>query len=252
MDPLSPTFGSEIFLKHDAIDVPTSPCFSGDRVRCYENIINLRKHICDMSRAFTRLFACKEVGVNAGRIEKFNEYCASTESSAFFSSAYKFQRRAVLDWNSFADNVTMSFNMGFVGIREDSASGAGSVFLDMLMKYGLLKYNDDQSWELADDVGTRWLYSFGDRKSNENCTAFLSTLTNRPLTFEESSMQAEVFLEAFRNVMFMPGDWHTGMNMLQSIYKVFWTDILGPMKSFLGWKCIAKDVRGCYFQAARA
>ncbi len=51
--------------------------------------------------------------------------------------------------------------------------------------------------------------------------------------------------------MFLPGDWHTGMYMLQSIYKVFWTDILSPIKSFLGWKRISKDVRGCYFQAAR-
>jgi len=51
-------------------------------------------------------------------------------------------------------------------------------------------------------------------------------------------------------MMFLPGDWHTGMNMLQSMYKVFWTDILSPMKSFLGWKQISKDVHGCYFQAA--
>jgi hypothetical protein len=44
----------------------------------------------------------------------------------------------------------MSFNMGFVGIREDSAAGAGSVVLDMLLKFGLLQYNkDNTSWELA-------------------------------------------------------------------------------------------------------
>ena len=78
----------------------------------------------------------------------------------------------------------------------------------------------------------------------------MSTLSHRPLTFEESSMQAEIFLESFQNIMFLPGDWHTGMNMLQSIYKVFWTDILNPIKSFLGWKQISKDVRGRYFQAA--
>ena len=126
-----------------------------------------------------------------------------------------------------------------------------SVVLDMLLKFGLLQYKEDELWELADDVGTRRLYSFGDRKSNENCTAFLSTLTHRPLTFKESSMQAEIFLESFWNIMFLPGDWHTGMNMLQSVYKVFWADILGPMKLFLGWKRIAQDVRGCYFQAVR-
>jgi hypothetical protein len=141
--------------------------------------------------------------------------------------------------------------MGFVGIREDSAAGAGSVVLDMLLKFGLLKYKDGNTWELAKDINSRRLYSFGDRKSNENCTAFVSTLSHRPLTFEESSMQSEIFLDSFKNVMFLPGDWHTGMNMLQSIYKVFWTDIVSPMKSFLGWKRISKDVRGCYFQAAR-
>jgi hypothetical protein len=109
-----------------------------------------------------------------------------------------------------------------------------AVWYSTLLKFGLLKYNDANTWEVATDVNTRRLYSFGDRKSNENCSAFVSTLSHRPLTFKESSMQAEIFLESFQNVMFLPGDWHTGMNMLQSIYKVFWTDILSPIKSFLG------------------
>ena len=65
-------------------------------------------------------------------------------------------------------------------------------------------------------------------------------------------MQAKIFLDSFKIVMFLPGDWHsTGMNMHHSIYKVFWTDIMSLMKSFLGLKRISKDVRGCYFQAAR-
>ncbi len=107
------------------------------------------------------------------------------------------------------------------------------------------------TWELEPDSNLHRLYSFGDRKSNKNCTAFVSTLSHRPLTFEESSTQAKIFLDSFCNIMFMPGDWHTGMNMLKSIYKVFWTDILSPMKTFLGWKQISKDVCVCYFQAAR-
>ena len=80
----------------------------------------------------------------------------------------------VLDWNATADNVTMSFNMGFVRIQEDSSAGAGSVDLDMLLKFGLLQYNNNESWELAHDVGTSGLYSFGDHKSNENCTALIA------------------------------------------------------------------------------
>jgi len=72
-----------------------------------------------MSRAFTRLFECNEIGVNADHIGKFNEYCSSADSLRFINAEYKLQRKAVLDWNATADDVTMSFNMGFIGIRED-------------------------------------------------------------------------------------------------------------------------------------
>ena len=145
IDANSPTFGTDVFLHHDGIDVASQPCFSGDRVRSYDNVLNLRKYICDMSRAFTRLFDSNGIGLNADHIAKFNEYCSATDSKRFFTAAYKFQRKAVLDWNPNADEATMSFNMGFVGIREDSAAGAGSVVLDMLLKFGLLQYNDDNT-----------------------------------------------------------------------------------------------------------
>jgi hypothetical protein len=141
--------------------------------------------------------------------------------------------------------------MRFVSIREDSAVGAGSVVLDMLLKFGILKYIDDGTWQLADNAEMCQLYSYGDQKLNENCSAFLFTLNPRPLMFQESSMQAEIFLESFQNIMFLLGDWHTSMNMLQTIYKVFWVDILNPMKTFLGWKCTSNDIRCCYFKAAR-
>ena len=47
----------------------------------------------------------------------------------------------------------MSFNMGFMGIRKDSAKkGAGSVVLKTLLKFSLLKYYDNETWELAETV----------------------------------------------------------------------------------------------------
>jgi hypothetical protein len=42
-----------------------------------------------------------------------------------------------------------------------------------------------------------------------------------------------------------------GMKMLQSIYKLFWTDLLKQLRGVLGWKRILKDICGCYFQASR-
>jgi hypothetical protein len=112
IDAHSPTFGTDVFLHHDGIDVDSQPCFSGDRVRSYDNVLNLRKYICDMSRAFTHLFDSNGIGVNANHIVIFNEYCSATDSKQFFTAAYKFQRKAVIDWNPNADGVTMSFNMG--------------------------------------------------------------------------------------------------------------------------------------------
>jgi hypothetical protein len=145
----------------------------------------------------------------------------------------------------------MPYNMGFVGVREDSANGASSVILDMLLKFGVLSYKDNKTWTLQQLAKLRRLYRFGNRKTIENSSAFVNKLSNCSLSFEESSLQAEIFLEAFDNVMFLPGDWHTGMNMLQSLYKLFWADLLKSLRDILGWKRIAKDVRSCYYQASR-
>ncbi len=41
---------------------------------------------------------------------------------------------AVGDWNKTRDDVTLSYNMGFVGVREDSSDSAAAVILDMLFE----------------------------------------------------------------------------------------------------------------------
>jgi hypothetical protein len=154
-----------------------------------------------------------------------------------------FQMLAVTDWNEFQDNVTLSYNMGFVGVREDSSDGVVLVILDMLLKFGVLVYNQDETWSLHWLAKLCHFYCFGDQKMIENSSAFVKKLSNQNLSFEESSLQAEIFLDAFDKVMFFPGDWHTGMNMLQSIYKLFWINLFKPLRDILGWKRISKDVR---------
>jgi len=126
----------------------------------------------------------------------------------------------VRDWNPKCDEVTLSFNMGFVGVREDSSNGAAAVILDILLKFGVLVYKDNETWALHKFAKVRRLYCFGDRETIKNSSAFVIKLSNWSLSFEETSIQAEIFLEAFDQVMFLPGDWHTG-NQMQSIYKLF-------------------------------
>ena len=154
------------------------------------------------------------------------------------------------DWNPKCNKVTLSFSMRFVGVREDSSDGAAAVILDMLLKFGVLVYKDNETWALHKFAKVRRLYCFCDCKSTKNCSAFVNKLNNRSLSFEETSIQAEIFLKAFDQVMFLPGDCHTGMNQLQSIYKLFWTDLLKPLRDHLAWKRISKDVRQCYYQAS--
>ena len=115
-----------------------------------------------MSRAFSQKFESIGARINIDNINKFKDYCLSEESKEFFLSIYKFQQKAVLDWNCSADCITLSLNMGFVGIREDSATGACSVVLDMLLKFGILKYIDYETWQLANNAKIRRLYSYGD------------------------------------------------------------------------------------------
>ena len=154
------------------------------------------------------------------------------------------------DWNKTRDDVTLSYNMGFVGVHEDSSDGAAAVNLDMLLKFGVLMYNQNETWALHRCATFCRVFCFGDLKTFENSTAFVNKLSTCSLSFKQSSLQAEIFLDAFKLVMFLPGNWHTGLNMLMSIYKIFWSDLLKPFQDLLRWKRLLKGVRSCYFQAS--
>jgi hypothetical protein len=59
--------------------------------------------------------------------------------------------------------------MGFVSSRKDSAARAGSVVLDMLLKFDVLKYIEDGTWQLADNPKTRRLYSYASKTCLVSC-----------------------------------------------------------------------------------
>ncbi len=245
-----PTLGTELFSNHQSIPISAEPCFLGSRVNSYEYAMHLRRHILTIRNNFSNVYENAKQH-DANHMTVFGEYTRTNAAHSFFKSVADFQNKAVTDWNEFQDNVTLSYNMGFVGLRGDSSSGAALVILDMLLKFGVFVYKQDKTWSLHCLAKLRRFYCFGDWKTIENSSAFVNKLSNRNLSFKESSLQAEIFLDAFDKVMFLPGDWHTGMNMLQSIYKLFWTNLLKPLWDILGWKRISKDVSGCYFQAYR-
>jgi hypothetical protein len=38
--------------------------------------------------------------------------------------------------------------MGFVGVCEDSSDGAAAVILDMILTFGVIIFNQDETWAL--------------------------------------------------------------------------------------------------------
>ena len=94
-------------------------------------------------------------------------------------------------------------------------------------------------------------YVFGDRKSIELLNAFRSDLQGRGITLNDMNEQCDEFEKALDTLMSLPGDWHTGLNMVGSIFKTFYKPLLQPVQDLLQWKRINYKVSKCYYQASR-
>ena len=73
----------------------------------------------------------------------------------------------------------------------------------------------------------------------------------RRISYTQANLQADIFIQAMSVVMEIPGDWHTSLNMLQSIYTLYYDGFLDGFQELLKFKRIGKDIRSCYFQASR-
>ena len=92
---------------------------------------------------------------------------------------------------------------------------------------------------------------FGDAKTVENVAKFVRDMQLRKISCAEANRQTDIFVKAMSVVMEIPGDWHTSLSILTSIYNLYYDGFLDQFKAMLDWKCIFKDVRSCYYQASR-
>jgi hypothetical protein len=204
-DLMLPTLGIDLFTNHDSISMLSQPCFFGTRVAVYKKVMHLHRHLLLIQASFSHDYNNTHQHDRTNKLA-FGEYTRTNAAQQFFKLVIGFQRNSVADWNPFRDDITLLYNMEFVGVREDSSDGAASVTLDMLLKFGVLVYNQDETWSLHYFAKLRWLYCFGNRKTIENSSAFVIKLSIHNLTFKESSLQADIFLNAFNKVVFLPVD----------------------------------------------
>ena len=156
--------GTELFVNHRQIPTPDTPCFSGACVVAYHIAIRIRRDLLAIRNSFSHGY---NVNIDGNVLPKYERYTREASESATFKSVLEFQIDAVRDWNQSRDDVTLSYNMGFVGVREDSSDGATAVILDMLLKFVILIYNQNGTLKLHRYANLRWLYCFGDRKPLE-------------------------------------------------------------------------------------
>ncbi len=185
------------------------------------------------------------------KLESFQGRCNSRLGRLLFDSTKKFQGETVKRWNDSIDDPSLSIYLGLLGIDEAASKECGAITLDLLLRAGVLVSTDKGSWELAENWESRRVYLYGDAKTIENVTKFVRDMQERRISYTTANIQSEVFLQALTVVMEAPGDWHSGMNMLQSIYNVYYPGFLDQFQGLLNWKRVTKEVRSCYFQASR-
>jgi len=142
--------------------------------------------------------------------------------------------------------VTKSLFMGFVGIDEGNKAGDGTVGLECLSKGGTLNEVQPGKWEAVDNHKEHRNYIYGDRKSIELLEAFKCDLQSRGLSISDTSAQCEEFEKGLDTFLCQPGDWHTGLNQVQTIFKFFYKPLIGPIQDMLHWKRINEQVKNCY------
>ena len=64
----------------------------------------------------------------------------------------------------------------------------------------------------------------------DNIDKIANDLANRSLSLQDSNEMADYFEAAIGRVICFPGDWHTGLAMVQSINNIFWDAFLEPIK----------------------
>ena len=90
---------------------------------------------------------------------------------------------------------------------------------------------------MTPDWETRRIYLFGDAKTIENVAKFMREMQDQKVTYTVANLQA------LTRIVQLPGDWHDGLDMIQSIYNMYHFVFLDQVQNQLEWKRINQQVR---------
>ena len=163
--------------------------------------------------------------------------------------AKNYRLDCVNDWNPHSKNVNQSLLLGVSGIDEKDAEGATAVAIELCSLFGMIEPSDNGTMQKTDLFNQKFMIINGDRKTHENTEAFATLAQDRLLSVEARSAFADLVLDVLDRALFAPGDWHTGLNMLQCIYNTYWHLFLKHMKDWLKIARLSKDICNCFYEA---
>ena len=149
------------------------------------------------------------------------EMCSEEKPVLLFDAAKSFQKDVARRCNPDGANPTQVMYMGVIPMSEAKAVSCGGLTLDLLLKFGVLVREVDGTIKLADDYEAKICYIVGDVKTVDNMDKIIRDIADRTLTAEETFDLAEVFEKALKRLIIIPGDWHAGLTMVQSIFNIF-------------------------------
>ena len=239
-------------LGHTNMAKVDKPCVTGARVDALMKAVNICYWIEHSYRVFiTKIVSSPESGFNDAKLGKVIECFRSRRGRDLVKCAKNFQVESVKFYKSAWGEPTPQNYLGIAAVREDAARGVGILAIDLLLRCGVFESPSPGEYTLGKDWKDKKPIFVGDRKTAENITAWIRRAENRGLSFSQTSAMTEVFLDGLSRMMVIPGDWHAGMAMLQSIFTLFWDGIIEPFVHLLGWSRITISVKDNYFNCKR-
>lgn len=138
---------------------------------------------------------------------------------------------------------------------EAASKETAALVLGLAMKGGLVESEQvgkKAVYHAADDLHARRCYLVGDVKTVDNANRVSDILDSAADGIEgDGESQSSVLSRVLNHMKDIPGDWHAGLSMVQSIHNVCWDGFLDDFRDALGWKKVQKDARNCYYAASR-
>eukprot|EP00978_Attheya_sp_CCMP212_P013241 scaffold33323_cov24-Attheya_sp.AAC.1 len=163
------------------------------------------------------------------------------------SKAASFQQSVVSQWNPHQDSLTDLYILP-LSLKDDlKTNEVGMIVLEMAVSNGLLIGPPEGPWDLSPDWESITVYVVGDFVSVRNLRGFVDKLaTQKGNTFDHKQSQIEIFSNVLSRFVEIAGDWHVGLNIIVTIYSLFYGGFLQAFQKAVRWRQIQSNPTTCY------